>query len=132
MTNATKTPAVPLTTCVGLLRERLHLIETKMIELIGCSTIEVFEDDPRSALVVIGPKHHWGKPDNRQLRLQMELKGLYADWFEQLQLLLSDATEAVSREVAEVDSFIRRWIKAKARAQRGPPASATASAPAPV
>ncbi len=111
MTNAGKSPGAPLTTCVGLLRERLHLIETKMIELIDCSTIEVFEDDPRSEVIVIAPKHHWGKPDNRQLRLQMELKGLYADWFEQLQLLLSDATEAVSREVAEVDSFIRRWIE---------------------
>ena len=98
-------------TCVGLLRKRLEQIESKMMELLDCSTINIFENDPDSSLVFITPRHYWGKPDEKQLRLQMELKGLYGDWFEQLQLLLLDATEKQSREIKETDSFVRRWIE---------------------
>lgn len=104
--------APQLETCVGLLRKRLEFIEAKMMELLECSTVEVFENDPESGIVFVGrPECYWGKADDKQLRLQMELKGRYGDWFEQLQLLLSDATEDLDREIKETDSFVRRWIE---------------------
>jgi PIN domain len=99
------------TTCVGLLRKRLEALEATMMELLDCSTIEIFRDDPDSPVVFIRPEHLWGKPDAKQVRLQMELKGQYREWFEQLQLLLSDATEELSRDISETDSFVRQWIE---------------------
>ena len=98
-------------TCVGLLRKRLESIEAKMMELLEISTIKVFENDPYSSVVFIAPRHYWGEADEKQQRLQMELKGLYGAWFEQAQLLLSDATEKQTREVKETDSFVRKWIE---------------------
>jgi len=81
MSGASRTSRI---TCVGLLRERLKEIEGKMIELLDCSTVETWENDPHSSVVLIIPRHHWGKPDDKQLRLQMEIKAAYGDWIEQL------------------------------------------------
>lgn len=100
-----------LSTRVGLLRRGLEAIEEKMIELLDCSTIEAFENDPDSGIVLFRPPYYWGKPDDKQLRLQIELKRTYSDWFEQLELLLSDATHALSREINEANAFVRGWIE---------------------
>jgi len=98
-------------TCVGLLRERLKEIEGKIIELLDCSTVETWENDPHSSVVLIIPRHHWGKPDDKQLRLQMEIKAAYGDWIEQLQLLLLDATEQQTKDIKATDDFVRSWIE---------------------
>lgn len=107
-----KTSSAALPTCVGLLRKRLALIEARMMELLDCSTVEVVEEDHSRDFVFLGyPKHYWGNPDEKQLRLQMEIKGLYSSWFEQFQLLLSDATEALAGSTEETHSAVRRWIE---------------------
>lgn len=50
--------------CVSLLRRRLEAIEAKMLELLDCSTVSTWRDDPYSGVVFIGPKRHWGEPAN--------------------------------------------------------------------
>jgi hypothetical protein len=103
--------AEPCATCVDLLRKRLRRIEARVLELVECSTIGVFVEDPDSSLVLIRPKYHWGDSDERQLRLQIELKGAYNDWFEQVRLLFSDAPDRQVKELEETDVFVRRWIE---------------------
>ncbi len=104
-------PARALVSCVALLRGRLDVIEAKMMELLDCSTVRIREDDPYSSIVVIGPNVFWGKPDEKQSRLQIELKGLYTDWAEQFQLLASGITNDLQGEIKEKDQFVRRWIE---------------------
>jgi hypothetical protein len=106
-----KEAAPHLMTCVGLLRKRLESIEAKMMELLDCSSIIVGRNDPYGGTFMVEPRTHWGQPDDKQRRLQIELKGVYAGWFEQFDLLLSDATSDLRRQIGEVDSFVRRWIE---------------------
>lgn len=101
----------PGQSCVGLLRKRLEAIEAKMLELLDCSTVSTWRDDPYSGIVFIGPSHHWGEPDDQQRRLQIELKGLYTDWSEQMRLLFSGAPDDLQKEIADTDTFVRKWIE---------------------
>lgn len=98
--------------CVRLLKRRLEAIEAKMLELIDCSTVTTRHDDPYSEVVFIGfPRHYWGKPDDQQRRLQIEIKGMYTDWSEQMRLLFSGAPDALQKAISESDAFVRRWIE---------------------
>jgi hypothetical protein len=102
----------PGESCVSLLKERLEAIEAGMIELIDCSTVTTWRDDPSSEVVFIGfPRHYWGEPDDRQRRLQIKLKGMYTDWSEQMHLLFSGAPDDLQKEITEADDFVRKWIE---------------------
>jgi len=104
--------AAPGESCVSLLRKRLEAIEAKMLELIDCSTVSTWRDDPYSDVVFIGfPRHSWGKPDEQQRRLQIEIKGMYTDWSEQMRLLLSGAPDDLQQKIADTDDFVRGWIE---------------------
>lgn len=96
---------------VSLLKRRLEAIEAKMLELIDCSTVSTWRDDPYSGIVFIGPKHHWGEPDDQQRRLQIEIKGMYTDWSEQMRLLFSGAPDDLQQKIADTDDFVRKWIE---------------------
>lgn len=98
--------------CVNLLRRRLEAIEAKMHELLDCSTVTTWQDDPYSGVVFIGyPRHYWGKPDEQQRRLQIEIKGMYTDWSEQMRLLFSGAPDGLQEQISEADGFVRKWIE---------------------
>lgn len=104
--------SAPRESCVSLLRRRLEAIEAKMIELIDCSTVSTWRDDPYSGLVFIGlPRHSWGEPDEQQRRLQIELKALHTDWSEQMRLLFSGAPDDLQKHISETDDFVRKWIE---------------------
>jgi len=105
-------PTARAESCVGLLRRRLEAIEAKMLELLDCSTVSTWRDDPYSGVVFIGfPRHYWGKPDDQQRRLQIELKGMYTDWSEQMRLLFSGAPDDLQKHISETDDFVRGWIE---------------------
>jgi hypothetical protein len=97
--------------CVGILRERFRAIEAKMFELLECSTVSTWRNDPYSGIIFMGPEHLWGEPDDQQRRLQIELKGLYTDWSEQMRLLFSGAPDDLQREISTTDEFVRKWIE---------------------
>jgi hypothetical protein len=102
----------PRESCVSLLRTRLEAIEAKMMELLDCSTVSTWRNDPYSDVVFIGfPRHSWAEPDEKQRRLQIELKGLHTDWSEQMRLLFSGTPEDLQKHVSETDDFVRRWIE---------------------
>lgn len=83
-----------------------------MLELIDCSTVSMWRDDPYSEVVFIGfPRHSWGEPDEQQRRLQIELKGLHTDWSEQMCLLFSGAPDDLQKHISETDDFVRKWIE---------------------
>ena len=48
------------------LQEQLQLIKQKMLELLDLSTINHFQNDPDSNIVILLPRHHWGVTDEKQ------------------------------------------------------------------
>lgn len=97
---------------MSLLRRRLEVIEGKMLELLDCSTVSTWQDDPSSGLIFVGhPRHSWEKPDEQQRRLQIEIKGLYTDWSEQIRLLFSGTPDDLQKDIFEADDFVRTWIE---------------------
>ena len=111
-TQARPASGAPSESCVSLLRGRLEAIEAKMMELLDCSTVSTWRNDPDSGVVFIGfPRHSWDEPDEKQRRLQIELKGLHTDWSEQMRLLFSGAPEDLQEHISETDDFVRKWIE---------------------
>jgi hypothetical protein len=92
---------------------QLDEIERAMLELVDCSTIEEFRNDPYSGVVVVVPPHYWGKPDAAQQRLQMQLNKLYAPWIEMVRYLLAPASQEVHQEIKRLDTFLVGWIEKK-------------------
>jgi rRNA-processing protein FCF1 len=93
------------------LQEQLRVIEHKTIELIGASTINRFYNVPDSAVIIIAPPFYWGKTDERQKRLQMEILKLYRPWIEHIRLLFNEAPNEISQEIDDIDKFVMRWVQ---------------------
>lgn len=98
---------------VERLRRELEQIEAEMMLLLDVSELSIRKDDSDSGVVVIAPRVSWGRPNERQQRIQMELKRKYLEWYEHFDLLFSDATDEMLQEIHETDEFIRQWIEKK-------------------
>jgi len=77
------------------LQEQLTVIEHKVMELLDASTIKCFKNDPISNFL-IAPPFYWGKTDERQKNLQIEVLKLYQPWIEHVRLLFKEASNEIS------------------------------------
>lgn len=104
---------VPVKSYVQRLQEQMKEIEEKTMELLDASSISHFHNDPYSSIVVIGPTNYWGDTDERQKRLQIEVLKLYRPWIEHIRLLFSGASDEVSKQISETDTFVMHWVQKK-------------------
>ena len=93
------------------LREKLRLIENRMMSLHHISTIEQRIQDSDGPLVIGGPSRSWGNTDATQKKLQLEMKKTYSSWFELFCMLFGQPTNEIREEIKETDAFVRRWIE---------------------
>jgi rRNA-processing protein FCF1 len=98
-------------TYVSLLSARLDSIEAKMMELLDCSTVEPRFRDSNPWVLTTGPQVRWGDADQKQQRLQTDLKRLYQDWSEQCRLLFSDAPQDLQRAMNATHFLVLDWIE---------------------
>jgi rRNA maturation endonuclease Nob1 len=93
------------------LKQNLQRIESKMMELLEASTIDEF----LYRGFIFAPNHYWGKTDERQKLLQMQLIKDYTSWFEHFKLLFSNASQEVNKQIIEINRFVTEWIEKKSR-----------------
>jgi rRNA-processing protein FCF1 len=96
---------------VDRLRADLDVIEGHVADLIDASTIEEIRNDAGSGVIWVGPTHYWGRPDERQKRLQMPLLEEYRAWYERLSLLLRTVPGELRSQIEETHAFVLRWIE---------------------
>jgi rRNA maturation endonuclease Nob1 len=93
------------------LKQNLQRIESKMMELLEASTIDEF----LYRGFVFTPNYYWGKTEERQKLLQMQLIKDYTSWFEHFKLLFSNASQEVNKQIIEINRFVTEWIEKKSR-----------------
>lgn len=86
-------------------------IELEMMELIEASTIEDWRNDPYNGLVVIGPRYYWGKVDDKQRKIQINIKSDYSAWFEFFNMLFRNAPQDIKDKITETNELVRNWIE---------------------
>lgn len=91
----------------------LQDIEQQMLKLLDISTIERFNQSPNSQILVIAPPYYWGKPNEEQTRIQIQLKKDYSLWIERLRFLFECSTEEINKKIDEIDKFVLEWIEKK-------------------
>lgn len=93
------------------LKQDFQKIETKMLDLLDCSTIKEFRNGPDSIVLLIGSHYYWGETDENQKLLQMQLVKDFSAWFEHFRSLFGTASKEINRQIDEIHMFFTNWIE---------------------
>lgn len=101
-----------LTSLADRLIQQLKTIEDKMMEFLDASTIIEHRDDPRSGIIdTVTPNFDWGKTNENQTFLQMELKKKYSSWFNNFSFLFKNSPNEIEVKIKDTNNFVTRWIE---------------------
>lgn len=91
--------------------DRLRQIEAQMMALLDASSVTARREERLGHIVVIAPNYSWGKLDNNQHRMQMDLKKSFAEWHEHFHLLFRNVTNEDQRAFKESHDFVVGWVE---------------------
>lgn len=66
-----------------------------------------------SSVVFVSSDYYWGEASSQQLRVQLEIKRDYEEWFDTIKSVFAKSPDDLSRRIDEADSQFRDWIELK-------------------
>jgi len=100
-----------LSSTIVLLREELEEIQQKLEELVKISPVR-YHDRHGGPFVIVGPPdYYFEKPIESQLRLQVDLKARYTQWYERFLLIYHEPPSEVEKKIKKAHDQISSWIE---------------------
>ena len=91
------------------LRWELSTIAQRLANLIQELPVKQRRDVP--GVISFFPDYHWDEPSAGQIKMQIEIKRDYEEWFEVFKAVFVGAPDDLSRRIEEADQLLRTWIE---------------------
>ena len=97
---------------VERLQSSLEALTDRIADLIRELPIKRI-DGHSSSVVFVSSDYYWGEASSQQLRVQLEIKRDYEEWFDIIKSVFAKSPDDLSRRIDEADSQLRDWIELK-------------------
>ena len=92
------------------LRLDLDSLTQRLVDLIQKLPVER-RDLGGDGVFIVAPEYYWGEPSVDQLKIQLDIKRDYEEWFEVFGSVFARATDDLNRRIQKADHRLRNWIE---------------------